>query len=138
MKTLTPLALTALLLAPACSFGPRQVRVSTELAPSGARVVFPVAKRVLAGELIAVQEGRLFVLVDPPTGGLPELVFVARTDVGYLRKFETSVGGLSGRPDATLWERLRLASRHPQGLDEELLERLLQSLGQQGPTPVTP
>ncbi len=131
-----------LLVAAACQFGPSPRRFAPARFPAGVTVELHLGYGRVLGELIAVDEGGLFVLAhtraerrDPRRELVHakwELVTAAAlTQAGSVR-LERREPGPAER------ERLRLLSRFPQGLGAALTERLLASLGQTQVTELEP
>lgn len=120
----------ALLLSPACRWGPRLERFEPATAPRGATLQVTTAQPggLWEAELLAVSDSGVLVRTGRP------LVFLrweqvrrgAVEDLGAEYRF----GG--GRPSGDVVERLRLVSRFPQGVDATLLQRLLAVSGQSG------
>ena len=133
----------------ACSFGMSQVQIAHDLEPAGASVRIVLGRGVLAGELISVAEDTLLLLVGEgaDSGRRSGRLFeIAKQAVDRVETLNPPVHDLRGPrrsepsrpPTPALWERLRVVSRHPQGVSPELVESLLRSLGQESVDRATP
>lgn len=127
-----PGPLAALALA-ACQIGPGLGRYPFVQRPEGVDVGASVGGRSYAGELLAVQDEELLLLIARPAGTGKRIVSIpfGAIEAAEFGKLGRKYALRDGRPPAPeTRERLRLVSRFPAGLSEELLGRLLQAYGQ--------
>jgi hypothetical protein len=116
-----------------CYLGPGLKDTPFARGPQGVEVDASGRQGSFAGELLAVQDAGLLLLVAPP-GGTGERVMLLPYDAIQKARF----GKLGARyelkdgqpPAATTRECLQRVSRFPQGLSESLLGRLLEAYGQ--------
>ena len=141
------------LLAPGCSYGPRVDTFPPARQPGGIAATLYLANDSLRVEVLAVEEDALFALVNPSpphrlAGRLAHIPY-ARTRDGrfehaggfshsfwrYLIAFGTErvesyqATGASLAADPVARSNLRVLSRYPQGMSEELLTRLEEAYG---------
>jgi hypothetical protein len=112
----------------ACSVGPKPENVLPAHDPAGATVGLQVrigsSRRVVTGELLAVEDSGL--LVRDTT----RIVLVRNRALRSGTLLASGVGlSFSGKPDNYTSERLRLLSRYPAGVSPDLLRRLLAAYG---------
>ena len=127
-------ALVAALLpsAHACRTSPEPRRAAVDDSPRGASVVVHLTdRRRLAGELLAVRDSSLLLLLPGNRVAVGRVADVDRVDLGTFgwsrqldRNALTSPGGL---------ERARQASRFPYGLPDPALRAMLARFGQTSP-----
>lgn len=121
-----PAAVTLVTLALAgCSVGPRVEKFRPAQEPAGVETELRLANRTIAGELLALENAGLLVLSERRVVRVPYRA-IQRGSFGQLGLFMTK--GVA--PPADKRERLRLVSRFPQGLSEDLLRDLLAAYGQ--------
>lgn len=112
----------ALLLLAACMVGTSGRSYAPARGPAGATVTLELqGKRVVVGELLAVEDTTLLVLQQE------QLIRVAIATIESGKAPKISFAGRS--MSAATHERLRLVSRYPQGVSAELEARLLQAYG---------
>jgi len=141
MKVTAPvlLALPSLLLSGCSSISPEVLR--EDLRPGGAQVRLRVPRTStdgsiwlhgewIEGELIALKDQALLVLVPAPSGKEAVLAEVRATAITRIETRDPPIHGLNGPPTPSLLAGLRPVCRHPQGLSSGGLQELLQSLGQ--------
>lgn len=132
-----------------CSFGMTAAKYAPALGPRGVDLQIDFGQRQVMGELIEVRDSGLVILTGAPAtrpasptfaaGSLrapdqSRLQFVAYGDMlsWKVEDQASSWGAIiySRAPEADVREHLRLLSRFPQGLDADLLKRLLSAHGQ--------
>lgn len=108
----------------ACSVGPRPEQFPAAREPAGATIQLRLrGKRVVTGELLAVQDSGLLVR---------DLTRILHVPNAVVRSGSLVTGGgaaFAGKPVGGTRERLRLLSRYPSGVTDELLARLLAAYG---------
>lgn len=123
----------------ACTFGPRLKTFPLAHGPQGAKVTVTAGSERLRGELLEVRGDGLLLLTElheDRDRGLERkeqrLVLVGYAVMQHAR-FEALDESLSGgeTPETGKLDRLRRISRFPQGLQPDLLEKLLRDCGQQ-------
>jgi hypothetical protein len=140
------LAVVGAVLLASCHTGPQVAEMDVLRQPQGAAVVADVnqegeRKRLrVAGELIEVRDDGVVLETSVSDGA--QLTFIPwrivyRLQATDLKGFRTiSASGGVGRPEAV--ERMRLVSRFPQGLTDELMATLLASYGQMSLVELSP
>lgn len=115
-----------LLLSTACSLGPRAVNHPLAQGPAGLSIGFAVRDRVMAGELLAVTDSGLWLVVhDAPTWAP-----YAALDSAWFPGLGGDAGiGKHTAPASELRHRLELTSRFPQGMSPSLLAAVLHAYG---------
>lgn len=105
-----------------CRFGPSVEDFRPARSPEGIRARLDMGQTSVRGELLAVDNTGLYVLTGEGVVLAPYKEIVQ----GRFEPEAVSVQ-LRGRtfPGSRKYNRLRLMSRFPQGLDDELLDRLL-------------
>ena len=107
-----------------CSVGPRPQKFPPAREPGGATIQLRLRdKRVVTGELLAVQDSGLLVRDSS------SILLVAN---GAVRSGSLLTGGgatFAGKPGGSTREHLRLLSRYPSGVSGELLAGLLAAYG---------
>jgi len=108
----------------ACSVGPRPEKFPPAREPAGATIQLRLlGKRVVTGELLAVQDSGFLVR---------DLGRILRVPNRAVRSGSLVTGGgtaFAGRPVGGTRERLRLLSRYPSGVTDDLLAQLLAAYG---------
>ena len=119
------LTLIALLMLAGCRIGPSPDGYRPAHRPEGARADLTLSEQVLRGELLALHKDGLVVLVtDKPVDELAFVPFDAIQE-GEFDQGKTLRLRNGKAPGARARERLRLMSRYPQGLSDNVLARLL-------------
>jgi hypothetical protein len=121
-----------------CShIGPRIEEFAPARGPEGVRAQVELADNNLSGELLAVRDDGLLLRVaapgDDPTVDQP-LILVPYSlieEASFAQLTPRSMIAEGERPNEKVTERLRLLSRFPQGLSDELIKGLLAAYGQQ-------
>ena len=123
-------ALVALLVVAGCSIGTRPAHFRPAAGPAGVTTEIRTKGERLTGELLALDDTAL---VLRRLGGTQPVAFVRYSSIRASR-FEQVGVSLSGRPPlAREREELRLVSRFPQGLNDDLLRKLLAAYAQAEP-----
>ena len=133
--------LILLVLGAACALGPRASRHPIAKGPDGSPIRItlqgqhPTYTQQLDGELLAVSDTGLWVLVDRH-----QLTFVPYSVVASAELRETGAPYYEGAapPPKDLAERFRLESRFPQGLSPDLLRKILEAYGASSAVVVQP
>jgi hypothetical protein len=107
--------------------GQRARDVAAVQAARGAAGQVTTDQQLVAGELIEIRDDGLVVLAARE---LVLVSFQAITSATFEHLGQQYSLRGSRSPDAALRERLRLASRYPQGLSDEVAAELLRALGQ--------
>ena len=152
-KTRFVLAGMVVLLMPACSYGPTVDQFPPAQQPGGVTATLVLGSDTLTAEVLAVEEDALFVLAEPSTphrlaGKLARIPFsgITRGEFAHAGGFRHNFFHYLvayGREDAEPYEatgadlaagaagldNVRLLSRYPQGVSEELLARLEEAYG---------
>lgn len=111
---MTRIEIVALALVPlitSCSMGPKVETWQPATGPDGLELTVPVGEQSVTGELLAVRDTELILVIhqpNPDSAGLPRLAKVAAPHSWSEQKTE----------------RYRLLSRYPQGVSPELEARL--------------
>lgn len=146
-KTRFVLAGMVSLLMPACSYGPEVDQFPPAQHPAGVASLLYVAGDTLNTEVLAVEEDALLVLVDPSgqhrlAGKLARIPFLGitrsrfahsggfsgfRSLAGHVAPWEVTGEELAADPVGRA--NVRLLSRYPQGVSDELLVRLEAAYG---------
>ena len=132
-----------------CSYGMTAAKYPPATGPRGVGVTLRVATGQVSGELLEVRESGLMILTvsDPALPAISAMagdVTSRKPDQGRVlfvvydeilsSKLDRTSSSLAVRnrqtPDGRIRERLRLLSRFPQGLADDLLRRLLSAHGQ--------
>lgn len=124
------LAIVLLLCAGACSLGPRASEHPIARGPMGAKVTLSLGiasngELNAAGELLAVSDSGLWILVG---GERPGWAAYGVIKHAVLDPVDVEFDGPGVPPPAVL-DRMRMASRYPEGLTPELRKRLLVAYG---------
>jgi len=109
----------ALLLVHGCTHGPSIKSLPFVTAPIGSMAKFSVSQLKMQGELVAVQDTG-YVIINLSD----RVVFAPFASVRNMR-IPTLNRAVSGYPSESDRRALRLASRYPQGLSNEILRALL-------------
>lgn len=129
------LAPSLLLILAGCYFGPRVGNFAPAHGPQGVSVEALTRQASFGGELLAVREdGLLLLILMPRAGGAGTRVVALPFGVireAHFEKLGAACDMKDGQaPAVATRERLRRVSRFPQGLSEELLRLLLNEYGQ--------
>lgn len=117
------------------TIGPTTRTLATIQGPRGVVIEMRTNQRAMTGELIAIRDEGLVVLASQQL----TLVPFQAIRVANFEQLGQPYSLRDGRPpDTVVRERLRLASRYPQGLSPEVLAAFLQALGQAELTQVEP
>lgn len=113
-----------LLLCAACSFGPRASDVFLAVGPAGIWAEVAIQDDVAHGELLAVTDSGLWLVVDEdptwaPYGAMDSVWFPSLGGDAWIGKHET--------PSVELRGQLERSSRFPQGMSPGLLAALLRA-----------
>jgi hypothetical protein len=110
--------------AASCSVGPRPDKFPPAREPAGATIQLRLrGKRVVTGELLAVQDSGLLVRDSS------RILLVPNRAVQNGSLVSGGAGPFRGKPVGDTRERLRLLSRYPSGVSGELLTTLLAAYG---------
>jgi len=132
----TRLLLLGLLAASACRWGPRLDRFPAATSASGATMAIDGPRRSsLDGELLAAADSGLVVARQARVTFVPYAAISSARVVGLDQAYALARGRA---PDAERLARLRRVSRFPQGLNDEILARLLRAHAQDGVDRVQP
>jgi hypothetical protein len=108
----------------ACSVGPRPEKFPPAREPAGATIQLRLrGKRVMTGELLAVQDSGLLVRDSS------RILLVPNQAVLSGSLLAGGAGSFAGKPSGGTRERLRLLSRYPSGVTGDLLAGLLAAYG---------
>lgn len=108
----------------ACSVGPRPDKFPPAREPAGATIQLRLRdKRVVTGELLAVQDSGLLVRDSS------RILLVPNRAVQNGSLVAGGAAAFRGRPVGDTRERLRLLSRYPSGVSSDLLTSLLAAYG---------
>lgn len=122
MRPLTGILIVGVVVA--CSVGPRPEKFPPAREPAGATIQLRLrGKRVVTGELLAVQDSGLLVR------DTSRILLVPNRAVQNGSLVTGGGGSFSGKPVGGTRERLRLLSRYPSGVSGELLTSLLAAYG---------
>ena len=121
---LRALVIAAMVLATACTVGPRLNRLSFPTNPSGAQASVATGRATYSGELISASDTGFVVLLNAGN----RLVFVPAAMVRRVNV--ESLGGMSMPLRSRSLERVRLVSRHPYGIPEPAQAQMLRATGQ--------
>lgn len=120
------LTVSLFVFAAGCVFGPSVRQVQRDLSPAGTHAEITLRTVRIEGELLALHDDGLLLL------NRTVLTLVPFTSI-MLGRFEWSRAPqiVNGQPpSAGQSEKIRLLSRYPQGVDEDLMNRLLVIYGQ--------
>ena len=135
-RSVSAVAFLSLLLSAACTIGPGVGGFRPAQGPEGvsARLTLTSEAGELAGEVLAVEESALLIYVHREGSGREERLdrYLARVPFGAVRRadFQQVGKGNDVLRDPEFLGRLRLVSRYPQGVSEELLARIEQAYGE--------
>ena len=145
-KLIQLLTIFSVMLLAGCHAGPQVAEMHILRQPQGVALVVDVnqegeRKRLhVAGELVEVMDDGLVLETSVSDGAQLSFIpwrIIYRVQAADLKGFR-SITNSSGANRPAGVERLRLVSRFPQGLTDELLATLLASYGQQSLAGVTP
>ncbi len=121
----TLLILMAACLTSACYVGMSAGKYRPAQQPAGVSITMTTPQGKAAGELLAIRETGVIVLIDQKVHLVPYTAILS-SEIA-----QTSGYAIANRaPGADVQAHLRLLSRFPQGLTPELLGQLLQAYGQ--------
>lgn len=109
------------------NFGTQVQDFSVATRPNGAMANIQIASGIISGELLAVQDDGVIILNNSTI----ELVPYLSIESLHLNQLGGDYSLGSQAPDRAQRTRLALVSRYPQGIDAQLLQRLLAQLRQQ-------
>jgi hypothetical protein len=115
------IASVACVLLAGCTFGTTARETRLAVAPRGAEVTLATQGGRVTGELLAVQDSTLVVL----SGGV-----VTSVPFGIIRSGNVEVAGAVATWSPEKLAAMRQVSRFPQGMNAELLQRVLARYGQ--------
>jgi hypothetical protein len=121
-----------------CHIGTRAERFDPARKPEGVGAEIQVRGKTLNGELLEVGASSLLLLAQRQSAGRVVLVPYAAIEDAQFRQMSSCRIRSGLPPEAAVRERLRQVSRFPQGLAPELLQRMLEDLGQSEPETLRP